>query len=58
VASVFDKLGDKVIPERSEAVYTVWHVSDDGTEVHISIQGTLVDRMRYPASKLTWVDEG
>jgi hypothetical protein len=51
------KMGDKVIPQGSETVYTVWHVSADGTEVNISIQGTLMDRMRYPVSKLTWVDE-
>jgi hypothetical protein len=51
------KLGDKVIPQGSEAVYTVWNVSADGTEVNISIQGTLIDRFRYPSSKLRWVED-
>jgi hypothetical protein len=51
------KVGDKVIPRNSQAVYTVWQVSTDGTEVNIEIKGTLVDRYRVPVRDLTWVDE-
>jgi len=51
------KLGDKVIPCNSQAAWTVWHVSDDGTEVHMEIKGTLIDRYRVPVRDLTWVED-
>lgn len=51
------KPGDKVIPGTSKSVWTVWHVSDDGTEVHLEIKGTLLNRYRVPARDLTWVEE-
>ena len=53
------KIGDKVIPRGSEAVYTVWSVSvsDEGTYVDLEIEGTLINRYHIPVRDLVWVDE-
>jgi hypothetical protein len=51
------KVGDKVIPGTSKAVYTVWQVSEDGSEVNLELKGTLLNRYRVPVRDLTWVEE-
>lgn len=51
------KVGDQVIPSSSQAVWIVWQVSDDGTEVHLEIKGTNLNRYRVPVRDLKWVDE-
>ena len=51
------KVGDSVIPGTSQSVWTVWHVSDDGTEVHLEINGTLLNRYRVPVRDLKWAEE-
>jgi hypothetical protein len=50
-------VGDNVIPGTSKSVWTVWRVSDDGSEVHVEIPGTNLNRYRVPVRDLTWVDE-
>jgi hypothetical protein len=48
-------VGDKVIPPRSEAVYEISRVYDDG-EVDITFPNTNLQRFRVPISSLTFVD--
>ena len=51
------KVGDRVIPGTSHSVWNVWQVSDDGSEVHLEIAGTNLNRYRVPVRDLTWVEE-
>ena len=49
-------VGDKVIPERSDSVWVVSHVSSDGKEVNLNLEGTNLDRFRVRADTLKFVD--
>lgn len=52
------KPGDKVIPKGSQAVYTVWSISADGTEANLEMKGApLLNRYRVPVRDLTRVKE-
>ena len=48
------KVGDKVIPPGSELVYTVFHVSKDGTEVELDYDDSNLRRFRVPVASLKW----
>jgi hypothetical protein len=48
------KVGDKVIPPNSELVYTVFHVSKDGTEVDLDYDDSNLRRFRVPVASLKW----
>jgi hypothetical protein len=50
------QVGDKVIPERSESTWVITHVSADGQEVNINLQGTNLERFRVRPETLKFVD--
>jgi hypothetical protein len=50
------KVGDKVTVPRSELVYTIWQVYEDG-EVNLHVPGFNLDRYRVPVRDLRWVEE-
>jgi hypothetical protein len=49
------KVGDRVIPPHSEAVYEIISISDDGREAHLAMKDTRLERFRVPVDQLTWV---
>jgi hypothetical protein len=50
------QIGDKVIPARSESIWVITHVSADGQEVNLSLEGTNLDRFRVRSDTLKFVD--
>jgi len=50
------QVGDKVKPGRSEMVYNISRVRDDGQEVDLHVPGTNLERFRVPTDSLTYVD--
>jgi hypothetical protein len=56
VAPKTPKVGDKVVPPRSELVYTIARVSKGGTEVDLNFDDSNINRFRVRASDLKWVD--
>jgi hypothetical protein len=50
------QVGDKVIPERSESTWVITHVSPDGNEVNLNLEGTNLDRFRVRSATLKFVD--
>ena len=50
------RVGDKVKPGRSEMVYEIYHVSQDGQEVDLHVSGTNLQRFRVRTDTLTYVD--
>jgi hypothetical protein len=49
-------VGDKVIPERSESTWVITHVSPDGNEVNLNLEGTNLERFRVRSDTLKFVD--
>jgi hypothetical protein len=50
------QVGDKVKPGRSEMVYEISRVSDDGAEVNLHVPGTNLERFRVRTDTLTFVE--
>jgi hypothetical protein len=50
------QVGDKVKPGRSEMVYEINRVSQDGSEVDLYVPGTNLQRFRERTDKLTFVE--
>jgi hypothetical protein len=50
------QVGDKVKPGKSEMVYTVSKVSDDGSEVNLYVPDTTLERFRVRTDSLTFVE--
>jgi hypothetical protein len=50
------QVGDKVKPGRSEMVYEVSRVSQDGSEVDLYVPGTNLQRFRVRTDNLTFVE--
>jgi hypothetical protein len=50
------QVGDKVKPGRSELVYEISRVSDDGVEVNLHVPGTNLERFRVRTDTLTFVE--
>jgi hypothetical protein len=46
------QVGDKVIPERSESTWVITHVSPDGNEVNLNLEGTNLERFRVRSDTL------
>lgn len=44
--------GDKVYPPLSEAVYEIVSISKDGTEAHLHMPDTNLERFRVPVDQL------
>ena len=55
-APVPPQVGDKVKPGRSEMVYEISRVSDDGAEVNLHVPGTNLERFRVLTDTLTFVE--
>jgi hypothetical protein len=50
------RIGDKVKPGKSEMVYTVSSVSDNGKEVNLYVPETNLERFRVQTDTLTFVE--
>ena len=50
------QVGDKVRPGRSEMIYEINHVSQDGTEVNLHVPGTNLERFRVRTDTITFVE--
>jgi hypothetical protein len=50
------RVGDKVIPERSESIWVITHVSPSGEEVNLNLERTNLERFRVRADTLKFVD--
>ena len=50
------RVGDKVKPGKSEMVYTISHVSQDGKEVNLYVPDTTLERFRVQSDSLTFVE--
>jgi hypothetical protein len=50
------QVGDKVIPERSDSTWVITHVSPNGEEVSLNLEGTNLDRFRVRADALKFID--
>jgi hypothetical protein len=50
------RIGDKVIPERSESTWVITHVSPSGEEVNLNLEGTNLERFRVSSDTLKFVD--
>lgn len=50
------QVGDKVYPPRSELVYEISRVRDDGQEVDLHVPGTNLERFRVRTDALTFVE--
>jgi hypothetical protein len=55
-ASAPPQVGDKVYPPRSELVYEISRVRDDGQEVDLHVSGTNLERFRVRTDALTYVE--
>jgi hypothetical protein len=55
-APTMPQVGDKVKPGRSEMVYEISRVSDDGAEVNLHVPGTNLERFRVRTDTLTFVE--
>jgi hypothetical protein len=55
-AQTAPQIGDKVKPGRSEMVYEISRVSDDGAEVNLHVPGTNLERFRVRTDDLTFVE--
>jgi hypothetical protein len=50
------QVGDKVKPGRSEMVYEIDHVNQNGSEVNLYVPGTNLQRFRVRTDTLTFVE--
>jgi hypothetical protein len=50
------RIGDKVRPGKSEMIYTVGHVSQDGKEVNLYVPDMNLERFRVQSDTLTFVE--
>ena len=50
------RVGDRVRPGKSEMVYTVGHLSQDGKEVNLYVPDTTLERFRVQSDTLTFVE--
>jgi len=50
------QVGDKVYPPRSQLVYEISRVRDDGQEVDLHVPGTNLERFRVRTDTLTFVE--
>jgi hypothetical protein len=50
-------VGARLIPAGSTLVYEITRVSDDGTQVDLSLRGTSLERFRVPVASLTFVPQ-
>jgi hypothetical protein len=55
-APLMPRIGDKVKPGKSEMVYTVGRVSDDGSEVDLYVPDMNLERFRVRTDTLTFVE--
>jgi hypothetical protein len=51
------RVGDRVIPPRSELIYEITHVGVDDSDVNIAVPGTNLERFRVRTDTLTFVDK-
>jgi hypothetical protein len=55
-ASAPPQVGDKVYPPRSQLVYEISRIRDDGQEVDLHVPGTNLERFRVRTDALTFVE--
>src|SRR5277367_2786891 len=55
-SSSMPQVGDKVIPDHSESIWLITHVSPSGEEVNLNLEGTNLERFRVSSDTLKFVD--